>query len=40
MSEVYSALLYMVKRELSTKELEKMIKELEETIYTRNNIPF
>ena len=40
MSEVYECLKYLVKRELSTKELKELIEDLEQTIHTRENIPF
>lgn len=36
----YDALSYLVKRELETKQLKELIKELEQTIFARENIPF
>ncbi len=39
MSDVYNALSYMVKRELETKELKELIKELELVVFTRENVP-
>ena len=40
MSEIYESLNYLIKRELSTKELEKLVEDLKLTIHARENIPF
>lgn len=33
-------LVYLMKRELTTKELEEAVKELQTIIYARDNVPF
>lgn len=38
--DIKEVLLYLIKRELTNKELEEVISELKDTIHARNNIPF
>lgn len=40
MSDVYNAIDYMAKRELSTDELKQLIEDLQLTVHVRENVPF
>lgn len=37
---IKEVLVYLMKRELTTKELEAVVKELQTIIYARDNVPF